>query len=665
MRLKIVPARIRQIGLIGPALLTCLLPLAGAERSAPNNEAALLAVLKSNAGQKEKADACRELARKAGKEVVPVLAALLADEQLSHMARYALETIPDPSVNQALRAALTTLSGRQLVGVIGSLGVRRDANAVQPLSNLLTAPDPEVAQAAARALGFIGTPEAARALQITLATAPATNRLAICEGLFRCAETFAAHGHAKTALPIYDQLRTVAGPVQVREGALRGAILARSRGEGLLLLQEALRNARPDSLALFDAALRTSLEMPGADVTRALVAELPKVPADYKILLIQALGQRGDPAVLPALSVSARTGDKTVRVAAIRATGRLGEASAAPMLLEVMGDNDSDVAQAAEETLAGLPGRRVDSTVRAMLTSTDTKRQRTGIALAERRRLTSAAPELLKLARGPEPTIRPPAVEALGKLLPASQTEVILDLLANARNPDDLDAAERALGTISLKAANAETCAASLGARMAGMPPDKKCAMLRVLAAVGGANALKSVRASADDPAPEVHGAAIRALCGWSTVDAALELLALAQNAPDATDKKLCLRGYLSLAGHADIPDDKRLSMCGQASVLIKDDDDKKLLLATLGGVYSTESLELILPYLDDPSIKAEAATASLNVAWKLLDGPNASKAAPKLIAALEKVSASSSDDLSQRAKNLLEKAQAKANATK
>src|SRR5437899_2241276 len=305
MNPKILPAKIGLIGLIGLTQLGCLLPVAGAQRPAPNNEAALLAVLKSDAGRKEKADACRELARSASKDAVPVLAALLADEQLSHMARDALETIHDPSVNQALRAALTTLNGRQLVGVIGSLGVRRDDNAVQPLSNLLTRPDPEVAQAAARALGFIGTPEAARALQITLATAPATNQLAICDGLFRCAETFAAHGHAKTALPIYDQLRTVAGPVQVREGALRGAILARSRGEGLRLLQEALRNARPDSLALFDAALRTSLEMPGADLTRALVAELPKLPADYKILLIQALGQRGDPAALPALSVSA------------------------------------------------------------------------------------------------------------------------------------------------------------------------------------------------------------------------------------------------------------------------------------------------------------------------------------------------------------------------
>ena len=46
------------------------------------------------------------------------------------MARYALETIPDPSVDDALRDALGKLKGRPLLGVIGSLGVRRDAKAV-------------------------------------------------------------------------------------------------------------------------------------------------------------------------------------------------------------------------------------------------------------------------------------------------------------------------------------------------------------------------------------------------------------------------------------------------------------------------------------------------------------------------------------------------------
>ena len=66
------------------------------------------------------------------KEAVPVLAALLADEKLAHMARYALEPIPDPAVDEAFRAALGNLKGRRLVGVICSIGVRRDGQGRAP-----------------------------------------------------------------------------------------------------------------------------------------------------------------------------------------------------------------------------------------------------------------------------------------------------------------------------------------------------------------------------------------------------------------------------------------------------------------------------------------------------------------------------------------------------
>ena len=69
-------------------------------------EAQLIAVLTSDATLEKKAGACRELARVATKEAVPALAALLGDEKLSHMARYALETIRDPSVDDALRDAM-------------------------------------------------------------------------------------------------------------------------------------------------------------------------------------------------------------------------------------------------------------------------------------------------------------------------------------------------------------------------------------------------------------------------------------------------------------------------------------------------------------------------------------------------------------------------------
>ena len=172
---------------------------------------------------KDKADACRELARIGTKESVGPLAALLGDEKLAHMARYALEPIPDPAVDEALRNALDKLKGRPLVGVIGSVGVRRDTKAVGPLSGLLKDADPEVAQAAARALGSIGNPVAVEVLEGALDDAPAANRLAICEGLFRCADALSARKQPAAALAICDRLNRSQAPRQVRDGASRKA----------------------------------------------------------------------------------------------------------------------------------------------------------------------------------------------------------------------------------------------------------------------------------------------------------------------------------------------------------------------------------------------------------------------------------------------------------
>ena len=69
------------------AAVAAPLPAQTFPRATKEAEAKLLAVLKSNASRKDKADACRHLAVIGTKNAVPVLAALLADEQLSHMAR--------------------------------------------------------------------------------------------------------------------------------------------------------------------------------------------------------------------------------------------------------------------------------------------------------------------------------------------------------------------------------------------------------------------------------------------------------------------------------------------------------------------------------------------------------------------------------------------------
>lgn len=190
-------------------------------QASPTEEARLIAVLKSDAPRKAKADACRELGRIGTRASIGPLASLLCDEQLSHMARYGLEPIPDPAVDTALRDASGKAKGRLLVGIIGSMGVRRDHNAVALLTKHLGESDTEVVQASARALGRIGTLDASKALVTALPKTAEANRLAMYEGLFRCADVLRAQGQREAARAIYDQLRTAPAPVQVQAGASR------------------------------------------------------------------------------------------------------------------------------------------------------------------------------------------------------------------------------------------------------------------------------------------------------------------------------------------------------------------------------------------------------------------------------------------------------------
>ncbi len=618
----------------------------------------LIAVLKSDAGRKEKADACRELAVIGGKDAVPVLAGLLADENLNHMARYALETIPDPSVNQVLREALSKLSGRPLVGVIGSLGVRKDTQAVKPLAGLLGATDPDVAQAAARALGSIGTDEAAKAIQKALPRTATVNQLAFCEGLFRCAESMIARGESKAALALYEDLRLMKNlPHQVRAGATRGAIVAGGR-RGVSLLKESLLS--PDYI-VFAAAVRAALEVPGPDVTQALLGALPKLRADNQMVVISALGKRGDPAALRVLFAKADEGDKTVRLAALRAAAEINGPAVVPEFVRLMNNTDREIAQAAQEALASVPGREADEAVSSLLNQTDATKRVVGLELIGRRRMTASAPALLKATGDPDAGVRLAAVKRLGELGGPNEVQPLLGLLASAREARDLDSLEQALSAICARPPQPNAALDQVLAALGPAAPPQKAALLRVLGVGGGEKALAAVRSAAGDANTEVKGAALRVLAGWKTQAAAPALLELAMAASDPTDKLVCLRGYFGWAGNADLPADQRLKMCQEAVPVVKSPDEKKLLLGALGNLKTIEAVPVVTPYLEDDATKEEASAAIVSIAADLLKGDQPTPAAARLVEPLQKaVQATTNEDLVKRAKDQLQRAQAK-----
>ncbi len=186
-------------------------------------ETRLTGVLKTDAPQAANDFVCRKLSLVGSEECVPTVAALLTDEKLSHMGRYVLERIPCDSALAAMRDALDKVDGKLKIGVINSLGVRRDAEASGALVALLDDSDAGIAQAAAAALGKIGSPEAAKALQALYAKDPQS--LAAADALLACAERLLADGKKLDALMIYKTL--VKSDIKhVKLAATRGMLAA-------------------------------------------------------------------------------------------------------------------------------------------------------------------------------------------------------------------------------------------------------------------------------------------------------------------------------------------------------------------------------------------------------------------------------------------------------
>jgi HEAT repeat protein len=622
----------------------------------------LVAVIQSNASQKEKVDACRQLAVIGNRDAVPALAALLGDEQLSHSARYALERIPDPAVDQAFRAALSTVKDRRLVGVIGSIGVRRDAKAVGQLTAFLSDANADVVQAAARALGNIADPAAVNALRRALPSASPANELSVCEGLLRCAESLEGRGQREDAVALYDELRARPGPQQVRVAGIRGAILSRGN-TGLALLRDELLST---DYVSFAAAVRTGYELPGPEVSKTLAAALPRLSEDRQLLVVQALGRRGDSSAEAALASESKAGNPpVVRLAALRGLGEIGRTSAASTLEPALTDTDREIAQTAFESFASLRGNAVDARVAAMFKSQDAKVRRVAVELTGRRKLAALLPQLETAALDSDPEVRPPALTTLGELSGPVELPRLLGLLPKLLVQDDLDALEQALTLVCGKAEHLRDFAGQLSRAMNGAQASQKGVVLRTLSSLGGPESLNAVRAAVDDSNPEVHGAAIRALGAWKSGEAAPELLTLAKNSSSATDQTLCLRSYLGLAANPEIPAEQRLALCREAIGVVKTADEKKLLLSALGSVDSVESAVLIAPGLEESSTKEEACAALLAVAEKVLQAPSAGQVSSRLVGPLEKAAqVTSNAELAKRAKVLLEQARSKAGKT-
>ena len=225
-----------------------------AQGAQTNEEQQLIAVLQSDSSLTKKDAACARLKRIGTDQSVPALAALLTNEQLSHSARYALESMTSAKAGEALTEALGKASGLTKVGIINSIGFRCEQRTVPALAKLLTDQDAQVAAAAATALGEIGSTKALKALQDATVSSTGPVHIAVVDAWLRGAYRLLAAGSNSKALGIFKALYDTEKSDTIRTAAYRGMILAsgkKPRWKPALSVPSSLqsRQRKPEALS--------------------------------------------------------------------------------------------------------------------------------------------------------------------------------------------------------------------------------------------------------------------------------------------------------------------------------------------------------------------------------------------------------------------------------
>ena len=605
------------------------LPLQAGQDAQAETANCLKIIQSADASDNDKAIAFKRLAVFGTKYAVPALAPILEDAKWAHYARYSLEPLPDPSVDETFRAALGKVKGKLLVGVINSIGVRQDPGSVEALTKLLDQDD-EIVAAATAALGKIATKEALATLKEQLAKTKGDLKIEVADACLACADQLLIQGDKAAALDLLDTIRKADVPLFIVEAATQNAILAQGE-DGIALMVEQLKS---DNAALRGVSLRAARLIPGDAVAKALLDLLDDVPADQQAKLLTAMADRGDASALPSVVKAAGSDVEELRLAAIEALVALGGADNVGLLLKAAADDDEDIATAAQKVLIAMPGNDVDDAVVTAVADSEGEALALAIDAAGERRIMAASAALQKAAKSSDKGIQLAAVEALGKTVGLDELPGLIERLINAKDEEEKAVAAQAVKDTVIRMPDEDACAASIAKCMDSAPAEVKVFLMERLLDISGQAALKKVVAMARSDDEAMKDNATRILGSWVSADAAPELFELAKDLKEKKYKIRALRGYIRIARQLNPSEEDRMKICANTLAIAERVDEKKLVLEVLGRYPSAASLKIAVSAADHDEIREEACQRALAIADRIVASDKAAvaEAMPKVL---------------------------------
>jgi len=504
-----------------------------------------------------------------GDESVKHLARFLNDDKLCDPAVRALKAIGSSSAKEVLLKGLKNCHNKKCcLSLILTLGELEYEKAFDQIKDFVDSKDKEIRDAAFFALASLGQTRAISIFQTTLTTSENSKKNTLFTNFLLLARRLKEKGNIKQCEVICRDLLNsdqYQADGTVKAAALR--LLVEAVGESAI--DELVSAITSEDKAYRSVALELAVNVGGPEATNIWIEKLKQVSPEKQAEIVTMLGDRGDTLAFPIVQEMLSSENKNVRLAAIVAMSKCGRESAIPHLMELLRKtNDREEIRLILQNLEKLIESR--QLMSKLVNSLDNF-------------TTPAIEEIIHLL------VERNARDHTNRLVEVSQK--LVDLFPRVNR-------------------------------------EKQRRILRALPRIGSDEGLKCVREAVLNFKGEKRTEAIRSLSNWRKLEAIDPLFEILEKDTALVHKILALRGLLQiLKADTVLGPVEKLNFYQKVMHLSPRYSEKKMVLAAVSGLEHVQSLKYILKYLQDDSLKTEAAMAAYQMAVSMLDANRESMA--------------------------------------
>ncbi len=546
-------------------------------------------------------------------DAVPCLQKFLKQDLLSEAAARALAQIHTASAEKVLMDALKDSDGQMRLSLLEALGYSRYKPAQATMVSMAENNDPQIQKIALYSLARIADPASANVLANAAKKANytfnSTDALAsYIYYLQQLAVTGAAPQAGKAAKELMAQSKA-AGQLHTRTAALK-LLVDLNKEKSLPLLYEAMKDTSSKYRA---AALSFSEKFLSPAVNKQWLQTMAIAEPATKAQIITMLAKTGDKTLLPAFSKALQDKNTMVKIAAIAASGKVGQQDALPALLQVMKNGSPGEINAASTAILTIKGDNT-KTIASAIGSMPSAGKAALIKILAAKSADETIEKVLAQLSSTDTAVHNAAVNALPSLAQQKDLPKLFSLLNGASSPEDINALQKSIVAASSSIHDTAERAKMITGQMQSGSNGKGYLLLEVLGAIGGKDALNEIQSAFEKGDDNAKKAAITALSKSNSQPAAKALLAIARKPDNSAYEQTAITGYIQLISKSSFPGDQKLLMLREAMTLAKDDTQRKNILKEVARCNSFLAMVYAGEFLDDAAVQQEAAAAVMRI---------------------------------------------------